>query len=85
ARRVTRTAFLYTYQLRITNTGSGSFAGIVGTLTLPAPHQVIDGTVTFGPVGPGETVTSTDTFQVRIDRRYALTADDFAWTFSEGP
>ncbi len=84
-RRVTRTAFVYTYQLRITNTGPGSFAGVTGTLTLPAPHQVLDGAVTFGPVGPEETATSTDTFEVRVDRRYDLSPADFAWTFAESP
>jgi len=85
SQRVTRTAFVYTYQLRVVNTGAGSFSGMTGMLTLPAPHQVIDGTVTFGPLGPGETATSVDTFQVRIDRRYDVSPDDFVWEFTGAP
>src|SRR5262245_33525533 len=66
--RLTRTVFEYTYQATLTN-GGPALAGATATATSVSPATtIVDGAVAFGPVGPGGSVVSSDTFTFRHDR-----------------
>ena len=80
AKAVTRTDYDYTYQAKLTNTGQDA-AGATATLTSSSPNtKVIDGSLSFGPVGAGQTVTSTDTFVIRQNRTYPYDPSVLSWT-----
>lgn len=81
--RVGLTTYDYTFRASLTNIGTidlinvtASASSIVGT-TL-----VVDGLLTFGSIPIGTTVSSTDTFVVRIDRRYVFHDYDISWAFN---
>ena len=77
--RVSRTEYNYTYQADITNSGS-DVQNVTATVTSNSPHTtVVDGALTFGDVGSGSTVVSSDTFTIKQDRRYPLDWADLVW------
>ena len=77
--RVSRTEYNYTYQADITNTES-DVQNVTATLTSNSPYTtVIEGTLSFGDVPSGTTVTSTDTFTIKQNRRHPLDWSDLVW------
>jgi|GEM_PF-2600619 len=77
--RVSRTEYNYTYQADITNTGS-DVKNVMASLTSNSPHTtVVDGTLSFGDVASGTTVTSSDTFTIKQNRLYPLDWSDVVW------
>ncbi|MFH1673378.1 MAG: S8 family serine peptidase [Pseudomonadota bacterium] len=77
--RVSRTEYEYTYHADITNIGSDA-QNATATLTSNSPHTiVVHGTLSFGDVASGKTVTSADTFTVRQNRQYPLDWSDLGW------
>ncbi len=77
--RVDRTSYDYTYQVNITNNGT-VVQNVTATVTSSSSNTtIIDGGVSFGSVGAGETVTGTDTFTIRQNRRYAFDPSALSW------
>jgi hypothetical protein len=70
----------YTFTAQLTNLGA-DVGGATGTLKSTSPYTVVqDGTLIFGPVTSGGTVTSQDTFTIRQDRRYPFSTTSLIWT-----
>ena len=79
AKAATRTETDITFQGKLTNTGQDA-AGATATLTSSSLNtKVIDGSLSFGPVGTGQTVTSTDTFVIRQNRTYTFDPSVLQW------
>ena len=82
--RVGRTAYDYTYHLNITNNGDVIAANVSATVTSGSTNTtVIDGSVNFGNVEAGATVTGSDIFTFRQNRRYAFDPSDLSWDISD--
>ncbi len=80
--RVTLTQYDYTYTAQVINNG-GAAQNVVGTVTSSSPNTVvIKGTVDFGSVPAGGTITSTDTFVISQNRTYAFNPASLTWTFN---
>ena len=80
SKAATRTDYDITFQGKLTNTGQDA-AGATATLTSSSIYtKVIDGSLSFGPVGTGQTVTSTDTFVIRQNRTYQYDPSALHWT-----
>lgn len=80
--RVSRTDFEYTYTAQAVNTGS-DYQNVVASLSSASPHTtVVDGDLQFGTVASGTTVTSSDTFTIRQNRRYAFSWANMSWDVS---
>ncbi len=78
-KRVGRTVYEYTYQVNISNNGS-DVQNVTASVTGSSPHTIIvDGDVNFGDITGGGTVTSTDTFSFRQDRRYPFDPSTLSW------
>ena len=61
--------YQYTYRAQITNTGAVGLNDVTATLSVSSANVVIiDGTLAFGHVAAGSTVTSTDTVVFNYDR-----------------
>src|SRR6185437_11488678 len=43
---------------------------------------IVKGTVNFGNIDANATITSTDTYTIRQDRRFAFDPESLSWTFS---
>jgi hypothetical protein len=81
-KRVGTLEFDYTFLLDATNLGQ-DVAGLNATLSVNATGtKVIDGSVIFGPIPSGGTVTSQDTFTIRQDRRYPFDPKVLRWTLT---
>jgi len=81
SKRITRTLFDFTYKVQITNSGAENFGDVVASVTSNAvATTIIDGSVSFGEVAPGATVTSQDTFTLRQDRTILFNPADLVWT-----
>jgi hypothetical protein len=77
--RVGRTLIEYTYNVNITNNGSDA-QDVTASVSSSSPYTVVvDGAVNFGDVPAGETVTGTDTFTIRQDRRYPFDPEALIW------
>ena len=80
--RVSLTQYDYTYTADLTDSG-GDATNVVGTVTSNTPSTIVTkGTVTFGAIASGATITSVDTFTIRQDRTVAFDPASLAWTFS---
>lgn len=81
--RVSRTAWDYTYRVRIRN-NTGEAASNVQAVLASAPpgSTIIDGDVLAGNIDAGATVTPDDTIILRIERSIAFQSAELAWTFS---
>ncbi len=80
--RVGRTLYRYTYTLSITNTAE-ALTGVVGQVqSTSGATTVDDGTVVFGDVGAGVTVTSADVYVFTHNRRYRFNPANLVWTFT---
>ncbi len=81
--RVGRTAYDYVFKANIKNNGTENVADVTAVLTsLASTTSVIDGSLTFGEVSAGATITSSDTFTVRIDRLYTFDESKLKWEIS---
>ena len=61
--QITRMQFNFTYRAKITNPGPADFINVTATLTSRSSRTVVvDGSLTFGTIPAGSTVTSNDTF-----------------------
>jgi len=77
--RVGRTTYDYTYKVNITNNNNDAY-NVTATLTSNIQETVvIDGTVNFGSVSAGDTITSIDTFIIRQDRRVPFNPSAWLW------
>ncbi|MER2556000.1 MAG: PKD domain-containing protein [Candidatus Competibacter denitrificans] len=86
SKRLSSTVYEYEYRAQVTNSGP-AVAQVAATLNTPLPTgiTVVEGNLQFGDVAAGATVTSTDTFKVRHDRRYVFNADALTWTITFNP
>ena len=83
--RVTRVVSEFTYRAILTN-ASSAIAGATGTATSLTPSTVIvDGTLAFGAVAGGATVTSTDTFRFRHNRTVPFSWSNIVWSIVTVP
>ena len=81
--RVDRTHFNYTYQADITNNTLGVAQNITAMLTSNTPATVVvDGTLSFGNVPAGTTVTSLDTFVIQQTREFQFDPAQLIWTIT---
>lgn len=72
SQRAGRTAFDYTYKVDLTSAG-GAYENVTATITSSSPYTTItEGDLSFPDAASGATVTSTDTFTLRQDRRVAF-------------
>ncbi len=77
--RAGRTTYDYTYKVDITNNDNDAY-NVTATLTSNIQDTVvIDGNVNFGSVSAGDTVTSTDTFTIRQERRVPFNPSSLLW------
>jgi len=78
--RVTRDVTQYTYRATLVN-GGAALRGATATATSVSPNTVVvDGQLSFGPVGPGGSVVSTDTFVFRHNRTFPFAWTNLQWT-----
>jgi len=84
-RRISLKAWEYTYRFTIRNYGMDTTAVSAELQNYPAQVTVIDGNVSFGDVSAGATVSSSDTFTIRIDRSVPVRNSDLTWrlTFTD--
>ena len=77
--RAGRTGYNYTFQADVTNDGT-EVQNVTATLSSSDAHAVIvDGELSFGDVDANGTVTSSDTFTIRLNRRYAFDESALTW------
>jgi hypothetical protein len=80
SRRITRTIWEYSYRLNLRNSGMGNASAVSANLrTYPANVTVVDGTATLPTLSAGSTVSSSDTFTIRIDRSIPVRNSDISW------
>jgi hypothetical protein len=85
SKQVSLREFEYAFLVDLSNLGN-DVQGVVGTITSSTPNtKIVEGTVTFGPVTQGATVTSQDTFTLRQDRRFQFDASKLNWTLTPQP
>ena len=78
--RVGRSVYDYTFRADITNGNTYDIRNVSAALKDKAVStEVPDGTLSFGDVPAGGTVTSTDTFTVRVNRRFEFEASSLTW------
>jgi hypothetical protein len=83
--RVSRTAFDYTYRLRVAN-GVPALSAVTARVTSKTAGAVVtEGEIWLGNIGASVTQTSVDTFTVRQDRAAPLAASALAVAFIPGP
>jgi hypothetical protein len=77
--RVSRVEYDYTYEADITNSGPDA-QDVIATVTSNSPYTlIIDGEINFGDVAAGSTITCSDTFTIRQNRRYPFNWSDLNW------
>ena len=85
SRRVSRTAFEYTYNADVSNWGT-AIATITATLASTATNiTVVQGSLNFGDVAQGATQPSLGTFVIRVDRSQSFDASALQWTVQATP
>ena len=78
--RVSTYQYDYTYTADVANNSGATRQTVTGTVTSSAPSTIVEkATVQFGPVAANQTVTSTDTFVIRQDRRVAFNPASLTW------
>ncbi len=77
---------LFTYRATLTNT-AGALAGATATArSMSSPVKIVDGTLTFGPVGAGGSVVSSDTFSfTRNTNNGRFDWSSIVWTIAATP
>jgi len=83
--RVSVTDFEYTYRAQVSNTGP-AMRNVVGTVVSTNPATtILQGTLSFGDVDAGATVTSLNAFTFRQNRSLPFDANKLIWTVSGTP
>src|SRR5262249_7287819 len=72
----------YTYRATLSNNATSLRSAIATASSTSPATTIIDGSVSFGPVGPGLSVASSDTFVFRQDRRVAFNWSSIQWTIT---
>lgn len=94
ARDLDRTIVEEVYSARLTHTGTAGsvdYARVTASLghptgwPVPGFTHVVDGDVTFGAVGAGQTVESTDTITIRRLRARPVRLEQLHWDISSRP
>jgi hypothetical protein len=85
SKKVSLTTVDYTYRLDITNLGPDVRGVQANVASTAATTQIMDGSVTFGPVPQGARATSLDTFTIRQDRTQPFTPSTLKWTLTPTP
>lgn len=84
-KRVSATEFEYAFKVQVTNTGPG-LRNVVGTVVSTNPATVVlEGTLSFGDVASGATVTSLNTATFRHNRAQPFDVNKLVWTVSGTP
>jgi hypothetical protein len=84
-KRIDRFVYEYSFTVTITNNGQDADA-VKATFSINSPYTtIIDSEVIFGNVSAGTTVTSTDTYTIRQDRRYPFDTEAVTWSFFSLP
>jgi len=81
-KRITRTVWEFVYKAQITNTGPNALNVTAALTSNSSRTTVVEGSLNFGSVASGSTVTSTDTFTIRHDRAYPFSTDALVWQIS---
>ena len=77
SQRVNRFQVDFTFRADIFNAGPMDVQNVTATITSLSPNTVVmDGSLAFGEVRAGATVTSDDTYTVRDDRRFPFNDAD---------
>ena len=79
---VTRTISEYVYRATLTNTGPALSGATALATSLSPATTIVDGSLTFGAVGAGGSVVSTDTFTFRHDRTIAFSFSNIEWSIA---
>lgn len=80
SKRVTRTVSEYTIRADAKNITAFEIKNVTATLiSVPGNITIVDGNLNFGLVTANATVTSSDTFIIRIDLRQAYSFVDLKW------
>ena len=83
SRRASRVLFDYDFNLTVTNTGPDAFENVVVTVASSSPDSaIVESTVNVGAIGPGETITTSDTFTFRQNRRVRFDPGVFSYDFA---
>ncbi len=81
--RVSRTDYQYTYKAVAQNSGTDDYTDVSAVLTSSVSTTVVvDDSLTFGDISSGQSVQSSDTFSIRVNRRYSFDETALTWTFS---
>ncbi|GAB6906643.1 exported hypothetical protein [Desulfosarcina cetonica] len=79
SKRVSRVEYEYTYKADVINNG-GDVNNVMAQVTSNSPYTiVIDGTLEFGSVASGASITSSDTFTIKQNRQYSLDWSMLQW------
>jgi hypothetical protein len=80
--RSSLTQYDYTYTVDLSDSGAAA-QFVVGTVVSLSPNTlVLKGSVNFGTVPANATITSTDTFTIRQDRRFGFDPASLNWSFT---
>lgn len=81
-KRIGRSTYEYTYTAKAINTGTDAYE-VRATVTSNSPNTIIlENEVSFGTIYNGSTVTSTDTYTFKQNRRYLFDPNSLIWSFS---
>jgi len=80
--RISRTVFEYTYKATITNDGVVR-KNVQATLNNVRPGTtIVEGIIDVGELAANQVITSTDTFTIQQDRKFAFDRAALVWSFS---
>lgn len=79
--RVSRVEMDYIYRLQVTNSGN-AVTGLTAVVSTTGPgSSIVEGNLVFDDLAAGQTASSTDTFTLRQDRRFAFDPDALQFDF----
>jgi hypothetical protein len=78
--RITRDITEYVYQATLTNAGPALSGATAVASSISGATTIVEGALTFGPVGAGGNVQSTDTFSFRHDRTVPFDFTNIQWS-----
>lgn len=83
--RVNRTNFIYSYRVRLRNTGSDAGLVVADVSSMTPSTAVLDGHLRFRNVLANQTVLSKDTLTIRHDRTVPFDPSALVWSFEVDP
>lgn len=84
SKRVSRVEYEYTYRADVNNNG-GDVKNVMAQVSSSSPYTtVIEGVLDFGDVLAGASITASDTFIIKHNRRYPLDWSGISWNFHYG-